>query len=258
MSTRLKATFAKDRPAFVAYIMGGDPDRETSQRVMNALPDAGVDIIELGFPFTDPMADGPVIEDAGIRARKAGATLSSVLEMAATFREQNTETPIILMGYANPVYQMGYDIFSERAKLSGVDGAIIVDLPPEEDAPLRHSMDSHGLSLIRLATPTTDADRLPHVVSGSSGFVYYVSMTGVTGGALEQSGSVEDQVAHVREASGLPVVVGFGVKTPERAREIASVADGVVVGSAIVKTLHEEGEAAALDLVKSLADATHI
>ncbi|MEL6687558.1 MAG: tryptophan synthase subunit alpha [Pseudomonadota bacterium] len=257
MSTRLKATFAKDRPAFVAYIMGGDPDREASQRVMNALPGAGVDIIELGFPFTDPMADGPVIEEAGIRARKAGATLTSVLEMAATFREIDTDTPIILMGYANPVYQMGYDAFAERAEQSGVDGAIIVDLPPEEDGPLREAMDAKGQSLIRLATPTTDATRLPHVVSGSSGFVYYVSMTGVTGAALEQSGSVTDQVQRVKDASGLPVVVGFGVKTPDRAREIAAVADGVVVGSAIVKALHGEGEDAALALVKSLADATH-
>ena len=257
MSTRLEAVFAKDRPAFVAYIMGGDPDREASQRVMNALPAAGVDIIELGFPFTDPMADGPVIEDAGIRARKGGATLTSVLEMAATFREMDADTPIILMGYANPVYQMGYETFAQKAEESGVDGAIIVDLPPEEDGPLREAMEAKGQSLIRLATPTTDEVRLPHVVSGSSGFVYYVSMTGVTGAALEQGGSVEDQVKRVQAASGLPVVVGFGVKTPERAKEIASVADGVVVGSAIVKTLYEEGEDAALNLVKSLADATH-
>ena len=257
MSARLKAVFAKDRPAFVAYIMGGDPDREASQRVMNALPDAGVDIIELGFPFTDPMADGPVIEEAGIRARKAGATLTSVLEMAATFRKNDADTPIILMGYANPVYQMGYETFAKKAEAAGVDGAIIVDLPPEEDGDLRAEMDARGQSLIRLATPTTDADRLPHVVSGSSGFVYYVSMTGVTGAALEQSGSVSDQVKRVQDAAKLPVVVGFGVKTPERAKEIASVADGVVVGSAIVKTLHEDGEDAALALVRCLADATH-
>ena len=257
MISRLSQTFAKTHPAFVAYIMGGDPDRAASQALMNALPAAGVDIIELGFPFTDPMADGPTIEEAGIRARKAGASLRSVLGMAAEFRQTNADTPIILMGYANPVYQMGYAAFAEAAVEAGVDGLILVDLPPEEDGELRAEMDQRGLALIRLATPTTDAKRLPTVVSGSRGFVYYVSMTGVTGSALEASGSVADQVERVREAADLPVVVGFGVKTPERAAEIASVADGVVVGSAIVKTFHEEGHEAALALVKSLADATH-
>ncbi|WP_298912924.1 tryptophan synthase subunit alpha [uncultured Algimonas sp.] len=257
MSVRIDAVFAKGRPAFVAYIMGGDPDLEASQRVMNALPGAGVDIIELGFPFTDPMADGPVIEEAGIRARQAGTTLSSVIDMARAFRTTDADTPVILMGYANPVYHMGYEDFAETAADAGVDGAIIVDLPPEEDGPVRAAMDANGLSLIRLATPTTDAARLPIVVSGSSGFVYYVSMTGVTGAALVSGGSVADQVARVRTAANLPVVVGFGVKTGERAAEIARDADGVVVGSAIVKALHEEGEDAALALVRELAAATH-
>lgn len=257
MSTRIEQVFAKDSPAFVAYIMGGDPDLATAQDVMNALPGAGVDIIELGFPFTDPMADGPVIEDAGIRARKAGTTLASVIGMARTFRETDQSTPIILMGYANPVYHMGYETFSEAASLAGVDGAIIVDLPPEEDGPLRDAMDSQGMSLIRLATPTTDANRLPKVVSGSSGFVYYVSMNGVTGGALASGGSVREQVARVQAAAKLPVIVGFGVKTPERAAEIARDADGVVVGTAIVQALHEDGKDAALALVRSLSDATH-
>lgn len=257
MSTRIQTVFAKGRPAFVAYIMGGDPDALTSQRIMNALPGAGVDIIELGFPFTDPMADGPVIEEAGIRSRKAGTTLASILDMARTFRRDDDTTPIIVMGYANPVYQMGYAAFSERAAEAGIDGAIIVDLPPEEDGPLRAEMDTRGLSLIRLATPTTDAERLPKVVSGSSGFVYYVSMTGVTGAALAQGGSVAEQVTRVRDAAHLPVVVGFGVKTTERASQIAKEADGVVVGTAIVKALHEDGEEAALDLVRALADATH-
>lgn len=254
---RLTQTFAKGRPAFVAYIMGGDPDLATAQDVMNALPGAGVDIIELGFPFTDPMADGPVIEDAGIRARTSGTTLKSVIGMARAFRETDQDTPIILMGYANPVYHMGYKAFSQLASDAGVDGAIIVDLPPEEDGPLRDAMDAKSMSLIRLATPTTDAKRLPKVVSGSSGFVYYVSMNGVTGGALTSGGSVKDQVARVREAAKLPVVVGFGVKTPERAAEIARDADGVVVGTAIVKALHEDGKDAALALVRSLATATH-
>lgn len=256
--SRLSDAFAKGRPAFVAYIMGGDPDRAASQRLLNALPDAGADIIELGFPFTDPMADGPVIEEAGIRARKAGASLRSVLAMAAEFRETNDDTALILMGYANPVYQMGYAAFAKAAQDAGVDGMILVDLPPEEDGELREHMDACGLSLIRLATPTTDAKRLPKVVAGSSGFVYYVSMTGVTGAALsEASNSVAAQVKAVKEASKLPVVVGFGVKTPERAANIAREADGVVVGSAIVRALHEDGESAALALVKSLADATH-
>jgi len=254
---RIETSFAKGRPAFVAYIMGGDPDIETAQDVMNALPDAGVDIIELGFPFTDPMADGPVIEEAGIRARKAGTTLKSVIGMARTFRETDQFTPIILMGYANPVYHMGYEMFSDAAAEAGVDGAIIVDLPPEEDGPLREAMDARGLSLIRLATPTTDAKRLPKVVSDSSGFVYYVSMNGVTGGALESGGSVKEQVSRVKAASNLPVVVGFGVKTPERATEIARDADGVVVGTAIVRALNENGKDAALALVRSLAEATH-
>lgn len=256
--SRLSDAFDKGRPAFVAYVMGGDPDREASQRFLNSLPEAGVDIVELGFPFTDPMADGPTIEEAGIRARKGGASLRSVLEMAASFREDNSKTPLILMGYANPVYQMGYAQFAVEADKAGVDGLILVDLPPEEDEELRAEMDGRGLSLIRLATPTTDEKRLPKVVSGSSGFVYYVSMTGVTGGALDRKAkSVSDRVSAVREASGLPVVVGFGVKTPERAAEIAESADGVVVGSAIVKSLFEDGERAALELVRSLAEATH-
>ena len=259
MTNRLASAFAKGHPAFVAYIMGGDPDRQTSQQFLNSLPEVGVDIIELGIPFTDPMADGPVIEEAGIRARKNGSSLRTVLDMAAEFREENRHTALILMGYANPVYQMGYAKFAENADRAGVDGMIVVDLPPEEDGELREEMSKRGLSLIRLATPTTDAARLPDVVSGSSGFVYYVSMTGVTGSALGDGSpqSVSEQVAAVRDASGLPVVVGFGVKTPERATEIARSADGVVVGSAIVKALHESGEVDALALVKSLADATH-
>jgi len=238
-------------------MMAGDPDRSVSQAFLNALPEAGVDIIELGIPFTDPMADGPVIEDAGIRARKSGTTLSTVLEMATEFRKLNDTTPIIVMGYANPLHHLGYTKFAAAAKAAGVDGAIIVDLPPEEDSELRAAFEIHDLALIRLATPTTDSDRLPKVVAGTKGFVYYVSMTGITGANFAQAGSVKDQVARVREASNLPVVVGFGVKTPERAREVAKDADGVVVGTAIVKTLHEDGPEAALDLIRSLADATH-
>jgi len=238
MTQRIDQTFAAlsaaNSTAFVAYIMGGDPDRANSQAVLNALPENGVDIIELGMPFTDPAADGPT-----------------------EFRKGNDTTPLIIMGYCNPVHHMGYSVFAAKAKAAGIDGAIIVDLPPEEDSELRETFDEHDLALIRLATPTTDAARLPRVVAGTKGFVYYVSMTGITGAAFSQAGSVKDQVAKVRKASGLPVVVGFGVKSPERAAEVARDADGVVVGSAIVKELHENGTEAALALVKSLADATH-
>ena len=198
-----------------------------------------------------------MIENAGIRARKSGATLTTVLEMAAEFRKTNDTTPIIVMGYANPIHHMGFTKFATAAKAAGVDGAIIVDLPPEEDSDLRTAFAEHDLALIRLATPTTDAERLPRVVSGTKGFVYYVSMTGITGDSFTQAGSITEQVTRVREAANLPVVVGFGVKTPERAREVAKDADGVVVGTAIVKTLHEDGPEAALSLIRSLAEATH-
>jgi len=261
MTRRIDQTFAdrksNGQAAFVAYMMAGDPNREISQKFLNDLPGAGVDIIELGIPFTDPMADGPVIEEAGIRARKSGTTLSSVLEMAREFRKKNDTTPIIVMGYANPLHHMGYAKFAAAAKAAGVDGAIIVDLPPEEDSDLRAAFETHDLALIRLATPTTDAERLPKVVAGTKGFVYYVSMTGITGASFAQAGSVTEQVARVRAAADLPVVVGFGVKTPQRAREVAKDADGVVVGTAIVKTLHEDGPDAALTLIRSLADAVH-
>jgi len=248
---------AKGQAAFVAYIMGGDPDAATTLDMLKAMPEAGVDIIELGMPFTDPAADGAVIEAAGLRSLKAGTTLTLVLDMAREFRITNETTPIIIMGYCNPVHSMGYTAFAAAAKAAGVDGAIIVDLPPEEDSELREAFAVHDLALIRLATPTTDAERLPRVVAGTKGFVYYVSMTGITGAAFAKNGAIKDQVSAVREASNLPVVVGFGVKTPERAREVAKDADGVVVGSAIVAELHENGMDAALKLVKSLADAVH-
>jgi len=239
MTQRIDQTFATLRDAnstaFVAYIMGGEPDRATSQAVLNALPENGVDIIELGMPFTDPAADGPTIEEAGLRSLAAGTTLTTILEMATEFRKGNDTTPIIIMGYCNPVHHMGYANFAKAAKEAGIDGAIIVDLPPEEDSELREAFEVHDLALIRLATPTTDDARA----------------------AFTQAASVAEQVAKVRKASGLPVVVGFGVKTPERAAEVAKDADGVVVGSAIVKELHENGPEAALALVKSLADATH-
>ena len=261
MTRRIDQTFAdrkaKGQAVFVAYMMGGDPDRATSQKLLEAMPDAGVDIIELGIPFTDPMADGPVIEEAGIRARQSGATLASVLDMAREFRRNNDTTPIIVMGYCNPIHHMGYAEFASAAKAAGVDGAIIVDLPPEEDDELRAAFEVHDLALIRLATPTTDAVRLPKVVNGTKGFVYYVSMTGITGASFTQAKSVKEQVKTIRAAANLPVVVGFGVKTPERARDVAKDADGVVVGTAIVKEMHAGGVDGALKLIRSLADGAH-
>lgn len=261
MTHRIDTTFSnlkvQNKAAFVAYIMGGDPNRETSQNVLNALPENGVDIIELGMPFTDPAADGPTIEEAGLRSLKAGTTLLTILDMAKTFRKSNNTTPIIIMGYCNPVHHMGYETFAAAAKEAGVDGAIIVDLPPEEDTELRAAFETHDLALIRLATPTTDKARLPRVVAGTKGFVYYVSVAGITGKALGQQAAVSDAVTRIKDASGLPVVVGFGIKTPKQAKTIAKEADGVVVGSAIVKTLHEDGVDAALALVKSLSTAAH-
>ena len=261
MTHRIDTTFASlsaaNKSGFVAYIMGGDPSFDASLELMKALPHAGVDIIELGMPFTDPAADGPVIELAGLRSLKAGTTVTSVLKMASEFRKGNDTTPIILMGYANPVHHMGYTKFAKAAHAAGVDGSIIVDLPPEEDGELRAAFESHDLALIRLATPTTDDARLPVVTANTKGFVYYVSVAGVTGKALGQSASVETAVARIRKSSGLPVVVGFGVKTEEQAKDVAQHADAVVVGSAIVDTFHKGGKIAALDLTRRLANAAH-
>ena len=259
MTQRLRSTFDRldGTPAFVAYLMGGDPDVAESLSLMKGLPGAGVDIIELGMPFTDPAADGPTIEEAGLRSLAFGTTLGDVLSVVRSFRAGDTDTPIILMGYANPVHHRGYATFAADMAEAGADGAIIVDLPPEEDAGLREAFAKHDLALIRLATPTTDAARLPAVVEGTRGFVYYVSMTGITGSKEAEAEGLSARVDAVRAASGLPVVVGFGIKTPERAAEIAGLADGVVVGSAIVAERHRNGTEAALELARSLARAVH-
>lgn len=261
MSLRIQNLFqtlkAQNKTAFIAYIMSGDPNQEISQDFLTQLPEAGVDMIELGVPFSDPMADGPVIEAAGLRARAADTTLSSILDMVRQFRQTNQTTPLILMGYCNPVHYMGYTRFAQKAKDAGVDGTIIVDLPPEEDHILRSAFETHDLALIRLATPTTDTQRLSIIAKAARGFVYYVSMTGVTGAALGTTHPIAAQVTRIRQATHLPVVVGFGIKTPAHARRIAPHADGVVVGTAIVQTLHEKGLSAALTLVKKLADAIH-
>ena len=242
-TARLSAAFAtakaEGRAALVAYVMAGDPDLGTSAAILDALVQAGVDVVELGFPFTDPMADGPSIQKAGLRALANEVTLKKTLSLAAGFRAKNPQTPLIVMGYLNPVEAMGYQTFSSRAAASGVDGAIIVDAPPEEDADLRAALAAENLSLIRLATPTTDAARLPKVIEDVSGFVYYVSVAGITGDKSIQAADVEKAVASVRTASGLPVAVGFGIKTPEAAAEVARFADGVVVGSALVDAVAE-------------------
>ena len=260
--TRIDDTFARlraeGRKAFVAYIMAGDPDEETSLEVMRGMPAAGVDIIELGLPFTDPMADGPTIQLAGQRALEAGQTLDKTLAMARAFREGDDTTPIVLMGYYNPIYSKGVARFLEEAKTAGIDGLIIVDLPPEEDSELCLPAQAAGLNFIRLATPTTDDARLPKVMTNSSGFVYYVSITGITGSAEASAADVAPEVARIKAVSDLPVIVGFGIKTPEAAEAIASVADGAVVGSAIVERIGRgDAPGDVLSFVKSLADGAH-
>lgn len=241
MTTRIDRRMAKlkieGRPALVTYFMGGDPDYDTSLSIMKALPGAGSDIIELGMPFSDPMADGPAIQAAGLRALKGGQTLVKTLKMAADFRAGDNETPIVLMGYYNPIYIYGVDRFLRDAIASGIDGLIVVDLPPEMDEELCIPALKAGINFIRLATPTTDDKRLPKVLQNTSGFVYYVSMTGITGSALADTGKVASAVKRIKGHTDLPVCVGFGVKTAEQARVIGANADGVVVGTAIVNAV---------------------
>ncbi len=260
--TRIDAKFAdlksQGKKAFVSYVMAGDPDFDTSLEIVRGLPQAGVDIIELGLPFTDPMADGPAIQLAGQRALEGGMTLDKTLALATAFREHDDTTPIVLMGYYNPIYSKGVDKFLAAAKAAGVDGLIVVDLPPEEDAELCIPAQAAGLNFIRLATPTTDDKRLPRVVQNTSGFVYYVSITGITGSAEADAGDVAPEVVRIQNASGLPVIVGFGVNTPEKAQAISAVADGCVVGSAIVAKIAQGlSVAEVLAFVKTLADGTH-
>ena len=260
--TRIDDTFARlkadGKKAFVSYIMAGDPNVATAQAVMNGLPAAGVDIIELGLPFTDPMADGPTIQLAGQRALEGGMTVDQTLQMVRDFRKLDNKTPIVLMGYYNPIYSRGVDRFLSQANEAGIDGLIVVDLPPEEDAELCIPAQKAGLNFIRLATPTTDAKRLPKVLQNTSGFVYYVSVTGITGAAAAQAGDVGPEVARIKRSTDLPVIVGFGINTPEAARTIAGVADGCVVGSAIVKEIGAGKSAAeVLDFVAALAKGAH-
>jgi tryptophan synthase alpha chain len=241
MTTRIDARFAElrkqGRSAFITFLMAGDPDPGTSLEIIRALPKAGADIIEIGMPFTDPMADGPAIQAAGLRALKAGMTLKKTLAMVREFRKADDATPLVLMGYYNPIYIHGVDKFLADARSAGVDGLIIVDLPPEEDSELCLPAMRAGLNFIRLATPTTDDKRLPAVLANTSGFVYYVSITGITGSASADSAAVGQAVARIKRHTKLPVCVGFGIRTPVAARAIAQNADGAVVGTALVDAL---------------------
>jgi len=260
--TRIDAKFAQLRAsgkkAFVSYVMAGDPDFETSLALVKGLPGAGVDIIELGLPFTDPMADGTTIQLAGQRALAGGMTLDRTLDMVRAFRAGNDTTPIVLMGYYNPIYSRGVARFLEQAKAAGIDGLIIVDLPPEEDSELCIPAQTAGLNFIRLATPTTDAERLPKVLTNTSGFLYYVSITGITGAAAPEATDVAPEVARIKAATDLPVIVGFGIRTPEAAQAIAGIADGCVVGSAIVGEMASgKSVEQVLAFVKTLADGAH-
>jgi tryptophan synthase alpha chain len=266
--SRLKACFenlrAENRAAFVTYIQAGDPNRKVSTEILLGLPNAGADIIELGMPFTDPAADGPAIDKAAQRALASGASTKQTFEMVREFRAQDETTPIVLMGYFNPVHHYGTERFCNDAAAAGVDGMIIVDLPPEEDEELRTPANAAGIDVIRLATPTSDAKRLPKVLEGASGFVYYVAVAGVTGGKSATADDIGDAVTHIKSHTDLPVAVGFGIRTPEQAADVAARADGAVVGSAIVEMIaagiNEDGSVKAgtaqevLDFTRKLAD----
>ena len=237
IDTRFEALKSEGRPGLVTFIMAGDPNLETSQEILNGLPNAGADLIEIGMPFSDPMADGPNIQLAGQRALKAGQTLAKTLAMVANFRKSDNETPIILMGYYNPIYIYGNERFLKDASDAGVDGLIIVDLPPEADDELCIPAMDFGINFIRLATPTTDAKRLPKVLENTSGFLYYVSITGITGAAAPDPDRVAKAVAAIKAKTDIPVAVGFGVRTAQQAADIGRGADGVVVGSALVSVI---------------------
>ncbi|MEO8811533.1 MAG: tryptophan synthase subunit alpha [Caulobacteraceae bacterium] len=258
---RFAALAAEGRAGFVAYVMAGDPDFETALAIVRGLPAAGADLIELGMPFSDPMADGPVIQRAAIRALTAGATLDGVLDLVRRFRDQDTATPVVLMGYLNPLMSFGLVAFARAAAAAGADGAIVVDCPPEEAGPFADALDAENLALVRLATPTTDVARLAVICRRTRGFVYYVAVAGVTGAAEANAGAIAPAVARVRAASGLPVAAGFGIRTPARAAEVARVADAAVVGSALVEAIetaiaHNRDPAAiVLETAGALAEA---
>lgn len=252
---RFEALAENNRAGLVTFITAGDPDPDISEAIIRGLPDAGADVIELGMPFSDPMADGPVVQVSSQRALRAGQTQRRTLDMVSRFREHDADTPIVLMGYYNPIYIYGVDRFVNDAADAGVDGLIIVDVPPEEDPELRVPAAAAGIDFVRLATPTSDEDRLPLLMEAASGFVYYVSITGITGTRSAETSNVADAVARIRRFTDLPVAVGFGVKTPQQAAEIARVADAAVVGSAIVQRIADatkEGGGFSPDLVESV------
>jgi tryptophan synthase alpha chain len=255
--TRFTSTFAKARPALIAFITAGDGNTAAN---LDALVAGGADVIELGMPFTDPMADGPAIQTANLRSLAKGTTTADIFAIASAFRQRHPDTPLVLMGYANPMTVRGPEWFASECAKAGVDGIICVDIPSEEDAELGPSLRAAGVDLIRLATPTTDAARLPDVLNGAGGFLYYVSVAGITGLQQAAQASIEDAVARLKAATDLPVAVGFGVRTPEQAAAIARVADGVVVGSAFIDIIAEHGDAAAPYVeafTRTLADAIH-
>ena len=266
--SRLDSAFARlkkeGRAAFVPFITAGDPDMETSFAILEKLPGAGADVIELGMPFTDPMADGPVVQASSVRALKAGATMAKLLKLVERFRKTDKSTPIVLMGYYNPIHAHGTARFAKDVAAAGVDGLIVVDLPIEEDEVLRVPARSHGVDLIRFVTPTTGEDRLKHIVAEASGYLYYVSVAGVTGTKAVPQDEVRAAMARIRAATGLPVTVGFGIRSPEQAAAIARLADGVVVGSAIVGRIADNPGAGrdklvaeVVELTRSLAGSTH-
>lgn len=260
MMTRLQSAFAKGHPALVCFITAGDPTPQATPALLDALVEGGADVIELGMPFTDPMADGPVIQAANLRSLGAGTKTADILKIATDFRARHPDTPLVLMGYANPMTIRGGEWFADACEKAGVDGVICVDIPPEEDPELGPALRARGVSLIRLATPTSHEARLATILEGSSGFLYYVSVAGITGKQQAALGSIEQAVARLKAATSLPVAVGFGVRTPEQASEIAKVADGVVVGSALVDIIAEHGANAAgplCELTAALSSAVH-
>ena len=264
---RFAALRQQGRAGFIAFVTAGDPDGETAKEIVFGLPAAGADLIELGMPFSDPMADGPAVQASSLRALRAGQTMGKTLDLVRAFRARDQDTPIVLMGYYNPIYSYPRERFLDDAVAAGVDGLIIVDIPPEADEELCLPAIQRGLHFIRLATPTTDAVRLPAVLANTSGFLYYVSITGITGTAAPDVADVHAQVARIKKSTALPVAVGFGVKTPEQARRIAAGADAVVVGSALVNAIRDsldgQGKATGntvadvLNLVRTLSGALH-
>ncbi|MDQ2878130.1 MAG: tryptophan synthase subunit alpha [Pseudomonadota bacterium] len=258
--TRLSVAFAKGHPALVTFVTAGDPTPAATGAILDALVEGGADVIELGMPFTDPMADGPAIQAANLRSLAAGTTTADILAIAKAFRAQHPDTPLVLMGYANPMTRRGPEWFATAAADAGVDGVICVDIPPEEDDAIGPALRAAGIDLIRLATPTTDAARLPAVLKGASGFLYYVSVAGITGMQQAAQTSIDAAVAALKAATDLPVAVGFGIRTPEQAARIARVANGVVVGSAIVELIARHGTDAPAPVrayIQSLATAIH-